>query len=493
MTSPSPKVRVRFAPAPSGSLHVGNARTALFNWLFARHHGGAFVLRIEDTDRARVSEEYIAVVVEILRWLGLVWDEGPDVGGLYAPYRQTERLRRYKEAAESLLFKGMAFRCYCAPEEVRARGEAARKEGKPPPRRDPCRSLTDLDIAKFEGEGRHPVLRFKVPDSPPETVFEDIVHGEIRTAHADIEDFSIMRSDGTPLYVLAAAVDDLAMDITHVVRGEDLLSVTPKQILLYQALGRRSWPRFAHLPLIVGANRQPLSKRHGETSVEWYRDHGYLPEALVNYLALLGWSAGDGVTERFTVEELIELFTLDAVQKNPAAFDVQKLTALNAEKIRALDPEELARRIEPFLAREKVVSDPPMEDERSVVREAVPLIQERMQTLAEAPEQLRFLFAGYDFTDKAKAFLIPKNSDVLQAAVDELEKLGEWKKKAIQETLDAIATRLEVKRKDAFQMIRAAVTFSTVSPPLFESMELLGRDRSLERVRAALELARGTR
>ena len=492
MTSPSPKVRVRFAPAPSGSLHVGNARTALFNWLFARHHGGAFILRIEDTDRARVSEEYIARVMEILRWLGLPWDEGPDVGGLYEPYRQTERMERYKEAAESLLFKGQAFRCYCTPEEVKARGEAARKEGKPPPRRDPCRNLSDLDIGKYEGEGRHPVLRFRVPDDPKETVFEDIVHGEIRTAHADIEDFSIMRSDGSPLYVLAAAVDDLAMDVTHIVRGEDLLSVTPKQILLYQALGRRSWPRFAHLPLIVGANRQPLSKRHGETSVEWYRDHGYLPEALANYLALLGWSAGDGVTERFTVDELVELFTLDAVQKNPAAFDVQKLTALNGEKIRALAPEGLAGRIEPFLVRDKITSDPPDADERAMIARAVPLIQERMQTLIEAT-QLRFLFQDVEPDEKAKAYLIPKNSDVMEGALRALEESPEWEPQAIRDAIESAAAALEVKKKDAFQIVRSAVTFSTVSPPLFESMELLGKERSLDRIRRALYLARGTR
>lgn len=493
MTSPSPKVRVRFAPAPSGSLHVGNARTALFNWLFARHHGGVFVLRIEDTDRARVSEEYIRRVMDILRWLGLTWDEGPDVGGMYAPYRQTERLHLYKEAADKLLFAGHAFRCYCTPEERETRKQQAQREGRPPPRRDPCRNLSDLDIAKFEGEGRHPVLRFKIPDEPAETVFEDIVHGEARTAHADVEDFSIMRSDGTPLYVLAAAVDDVAMDITHIVRGEDLLSVAPKQILLYQAFGRHSWPSFAHLPLIVGANRQPLSKRHGETSVEWYRDHGYLPEALLNYLALLGWSAGDGVTERFTVDELIELFTLDAVQKNPAAFDVQKLTALNGEKIRALEPEELARRIESFLVREKVVWDPPNDEERAMVGRAVPIIQERMQTLAEAPELLRFLFAEFDYTDKAKAFLVPKNSDVLAAALEALEKVDPWEHSAIHAALEEVPSRLEVKRKDAFQMIRAAVTFSTVSPPLFESMELLGKKRSLARLRAALEIARGAR
>ena len=490
MTSVSPKVRVRFAPAPSGSLHVGNARTALFNWLFARHHGGVFVLRIEDTDRSRVSEEYIQRVVGILRWLELQWDEGPDVGGPYAPYRQSERMERYHEAADTLLVEGHAFRCYCTTEERRARSDAAMKEGKPPPRRDPCRSLTDVDRAAYDAEGRAWILRFKVPDEPTETVFDDVVLGEIRTGHADIEDFALTRSDGSPLYVLAAAVDDLAMDITHIVRGADLVSAAPKQILIYRALGRASWPRFAHLPLIVGANRQPLSKRHGETSVEWYRDHGYLPEALVNYLALLGWSAGDGLTERFTIEQLTELFSLEAVSHNPAAFDVQKLTALNGEKIRALLPEELGRRIERFLIREKILSDPPTDEERAIVARAVPLIQERMQTLTEAV-QLRFLFGDAEYDERAQAFLIPKNADVLDAALTALEKVEPWEHHAIRDALETIASSLEVKKKDVFQIVRSAVTFSTVSPPLFESMELLGRDRTLERIRAALARAKG--
>jgi glutamyl-tRNA synthetase len=490
MTSVSPKVRVRFAPAPSGSLHVGNARTALFNWLFARHHAGVFILRIEDTDVSRVSEEYIGRVMEVLGWLGLNWDEGPDVGGAYAPYRQTERMDRYRGAAEKLLFAGLAFRCYCTPEEVKERRDRARAEGKPPPRRDPCRSLTDLDRGARDAEGKPAVLRFKVPDDG-ELVFEDIVHGEVRTRFEDIEDFSLMRSNHTPLYVLAAAVDDLAMDVTHIIRGEDLISATPKQILIYQGLGAPSWPHFAHLPLIVGANRQPLAKRHGETSVEWYRDHGYLPEALVNYLALLGWSPGDGVTERFTVDELIELFSLDHVSRNPAAFDVQKLTALNGEKIRALGAEELGRRLEPFLIRENVTWDPPTAEERAVVARAVPLIQERLATLAEAAEQLRFLFGDVDYTEKAQGLLIPRNADVLSSAADELEKLEDWTTAAIKAVLDTVADVLHLKRKEAFQPIRAAVTFSTISPPLPESMELMGKVLSLERIRAALQRARG--
>jgi len=491
MTSPSPKVRVRFAPAPSGSLHVGNARTALFNWLFARHHGGVFILRIEDTDRSRVSEEYIGRVMDVLRWLGLDWDEGSDVGGPYEPYRQSERMEMYREAGERLLTAGLAFRCYCTPEEIKRRKDEARAQGKPPPRRDPCRDVSDLDRASNAAEGKPAVLRFKVPDDG-ELVFHDLVHGEVRTKLEDIEDFSLMRSDGSPLYVLAAAVDDIAMDVTHIVRGEDLISAAPKQILIYRGLGAHSWAQFAHLPLIVGANRQPLSKRHGETSVEWYQEHGYLPEALVNYLALLGWSPGDGVTERFTVPELVELFTLDHISRNPAAFDVQKLTALNGEKIRALTPEELALRLEPFLIRATVLSDPPSQEESALVARAVPLIQERLATLAEAHDQLRFLFGDAAYDERARGLLQPKNADVLESAIESLVSLEEWTKDSIFAALDEVATKLHLKRKETFQPVRAAITFSTVSPPLPESMELLGKDRTLVRIRAALEHARGS-
>ena len=489
MTSVSPKVRVRFAPAPSGSLHVGNARSALFNWLFARHHGGTFILRIEDTDRSRVSDEYIDKVMEVLRWLGLEWDEGPEAGGNYAPYRQSERMALYKDSADKLLAEGLAFRCFCTTEERQARSEQARKEGKPPPRRDPCRDLSDVDAAAHDAQGRPWILRFKVPEEETETLFEDLVLGEIRTLHADIEDFALTRSDGSPLYVLAAATDDLAMDVTHIIRGADLVSASPKQILIYRALGRSSWPKFGHLPLIVGANRQPLSKRHGETSVEWYRDHGYLPEALVNYLALLGWSAGDGVSERFTLDELVELFSLERVSHNPAAFDVEKLTALNGEKIRALSPGELALRIEPFLIREKLVGDPPSTDDREIIRKAVPHIQERMKTLDEAV-QLRFLFSDFEPDEKAAAYLIPRNTDVLEKSFAALVRVQEWTTEAITTALDKVAEQLHLKRKEVFQPIRASVTFSTVSPPLPESMEILGRERSQARIREALERAR---
>jgi glutamyl-tRNA synthetase len=489
MTSPLPRVRVRFAPAPSGSLHVGNARTALFNWLFARHHGGAFILRIEDTDRSRVAEEHVAGVMDVLRWLGLGWDEGPDVGGPYAPYRQSERLERYREAVERLLAAGAAFLCFCTPEEVRARSERARREGRTPPRRDPCRAIDPAAAAARRAAGEPAVVRFAAPDEG-ETAFEDLVHGEIRTAHAEIEDFPLLRSDGTPLYVLASAVDDLAMDVTHVIRGEDLLAATPKQILLRRALGHGSRPAFAHLPLIVGANRQPLSKRHGETAVEWYRERGYLPEAMVNYLALLGWSPGDGTTERFTLEELVEAFSLEGVSRNPAAFDLAKLTALNGEKIRALDPADLAGRLLPFLVRDGVLPDPPAAEQRRLLEAAVPLVQTRLATLGEASRWLGFLFREEQHTERARALLVPANAELLAAAVAELEALPAWDEASVLAALDRVATRLGRSRRDAFQPVRAAVTFSTESPPLPESMALLGRERTLARLRAALDLAR---
>lgn len=489
MTSPHPKVRVRFAPAPSGSLHVGNARTALFNWLFARHHAGVFVLRVEDTDPSRVSEEAIAALEDVLRWLGLDWDEGPDVGGLYAPYRQSERAERYHDAVETLVRGGRAYRCYCTPEELERRRKAAMAEGKTPGYDGRCRTLSDLDRAAYAAEGRPSAMRFWVPEG--ETAVEDIVRGEVRFSHDQIADFVIMRSGGTPTYLLAAAVDDLAMDITHVIRGEDLLSAAPRQILVYQALGRRSWPAFAHLPLIVGADRQPLSKRHGVTAVEWYRESGFLPEAMVNYLALLGWSAGDGIRERFTREELIELFSLDGVSKNPAAFDVAKLTALNGERIRGLDPGELARRIEPFLVREGVLPEEPPEADRVLARRAVPLIQERMARLDEAPSQLRFLFAEVEPDERARGMLTAERIPTLERSLAALEALSSWDHASIREALEAVGDELGLKKKEAFQPMRAAVTGSLVSPPLFESLEILGRQRSLARIRAGLERAKG--
>lgn len=483
MTSPLPPVRTRFAPAPSGALHVGNVRTALFAWLHARGRGGAFVLRVEDTDVSRATTEHMVALMDVLRWLGLDWDEGPDVGGPYGPYRQSERFDLYRERADALVASGAAYPCYCSPDELEARRQAALKAGRPPGYDRRCLSLTAAERSAFEAEGRAPAIRFRVPDG--ETVFADLVRGEVRFEHAQIFDFIVMRADRSPTYILAAAVDDLEMRMTHVVRGEDLLAATPRQMMLHRAMGATSSPEYAHLPLIVGADRQPLSKRHGVTSIEHYRDHGYLPEALINYLALLGWSYGDGTTETFSREQLVEFFGFDHVSRNPAAFDVPKLTAMNGDYIRRLPPEDLADRLAPLLHAEGLDPDP------GTLRAVVPLVQERMQTLVEAAPMIRFLFTdSVEPDEQAAAFLSGEYAPALEAYAKALEALPVWKTEAIKAAMYEMQETLGLRKKVAFMPVRAAVTGSKVSPPLFESLEILGRDRSLARIRAGLDRAR---
>lgn len=481
MTSVHPKVRVRFAPAPSGSLHVGSVRTALFNWAFARHHEGVLVLRIEDTDATRATDEAMHELMNVLRWLGLDWNEGPDTGGPFAPYRQSERMDQYRRAVEALVRNGRAYRCYCTPEELEERRRKAMAEGRPPGYDGRCRTLSDLDRAAYEGEGRPHAMRFWVPGGT--TTFQDLVRGEVRFDHAQIADFVIARSDGSPTYLLAAANDDIAMEITHVIRGEDLLSATPRQIMLYEGLESHSRPRFAHLPLLVGADRQPLSKRHGDVSVETYRSQGFLPEAMINYLALLGWSFGDGSTERFTRPELVDHFSLEAVSKNPAAFDVQKLTALNGEYIRGLPLEELTRRLEPFVGARS-------EDLAPVV----PLVQERIARLDEAGPMLRFFFTDEVKPDPeaAQKFLTPEWVPALERSLEVLEALPAWDAPSIEGALRGVQEELGLRKKTAFMPVRAAVTGSLVSPPLFESLAILGRERALARIRTGLEQSKGS-
>jgi glutamyl-tRNA synthetase len=480
MTSTLPHVRTRFAPAPSGSLHVGGARTALFAWLFARRHGGDFVLRIEDTDASRATSEHMVSLMEALRWIGLDWDEGPDVGGPYGPYRQSERFDRYREAAGRLVAAGAAYPCYCTPEELAERRKAALAAGRTPGYDRRCRTLTQAERSAFEAEGRKPVLRFAVPDG--ETVFGDLVRGEVRFDHVQIADFAIMRADGSPLYILAAAVDDLAMKMTHVVRGEDLVSATPRQMMLLQALGATEFPEYAHLPLLVGADRQPLSKRHGHTSLEVFRDEGYLPEAMVNYLALLGWSYGDGTTERFSVDELMKHFDMSGVSRNPAAFDIPKLTAINGDYIRDLPPGELATRLEPFLERFGLPADRPLLDK------VVPLIQERLQRLSDAPPQIAFFWREPEIeAASAEKFLTAEFLPALEGFLATLEALTTWETAAIKDAMFAVAEAAGLKKKVAFQPVRVAVMGSHIGPPLFESLEVLGREKSLERIRRAVE------
>src|SRR5882757_4326395 len=386
------KVRVRFAPSPSGDLHVGNIRTALYDWAYARHTGGTFVFRIEDTDQARVTDEYIAAAVESMRWLGLDWDEGPDVGGPYAPYRQSQRLPLYQEWAQRFLDSGHAYRCYESPAEAEAR-VARQKAAKQRPDYDGhSRNLTADQRAAYEAEGRKPVVRFRMPEGT--TTFTDLIRGEVSFENHLVPDFVLMRADGSPLYTLAVAVDDVLMKITHVVRGEDLLSSTPRQIAVYRAMGvdAAQFPVFAHLPYVLGKDGQRLSKRNGVVSVNWYRQEGFLPEAIDNYLALLGWSPGED-RESFTLAEMAAEFDLARVNKNAAQFDVRKLEAINGDKIRALDPADFVARIIPFLQRAGVIGDPPSEAEVALVTAAAPLIQTRISRLTEAPGMLGFLFA----------------------------------------------------------------------------------------------------
>jgi glutamyl-tRNA synthetase len=466
-------VRCRFAPAPSGSIHVGNARSALFSWAFARHHGGAFVLRVEDTDTGRVSEEAFHGVMESLRWLGIDWDEGPDVGGPHAPYRQSQRGDLYDRKVRQLLEQGDAYPCYCTPEELEERRRAAQAAGRAPGYDGRCRALTDAERASREAEGRPKVIRFAMPQR--DLVVQDLVKGDVHFAAGALQDFVLVRSDGSPVFLLAVAVDDMLMGITHVIRGEDLLASAPRNMAVIEALGGKV-PLYGHLPLLVGADRQPLSKRHGSTSVEAFREQGFLPEALVNYLALLGWSK-DAETTFLTREELVAAFDLSRVSSNPAAFDTKKLEWMNNHYIQQLDHEELAARCLHFLTAAGLSPD------LELLRRAMPLVRERMKRLTESVDLLTFLFTDdVEVDEKARAVIAKAPEGYLGRVAEGLTAVDPWTSQAIEATLDALAEREGLSRKNAFQPVRAAVTGSTVSPPLPESMELLGRDRTLERL-----------
>jgi glutamyl-tRNA synthetase len=474
-----PPVRTRIEPAPSGSIHVGNARTALYNWLFTRHHGGVFVLRIADTDPARATEENYQTVLEDFRWLGLDWDEGPEVGGPHAPYRQSERLHQYAAAAKKLIDDGHAYRCYCTPEELEERRRSAQARGRTPGYDGRCRRLSDSERAAFEAEGRPFAIRFKVPEGRTIS-FEDVVRGPIATETSQIADFIVLRSDESPTYMLAAAVDDALMGITHVIRGEDLIAATPRQLLLREAMAVYDRPVFAHLPLIVGPDGRPLSKRWGDVSVRAYMERGFLAEAMVNYLALLGWSYDDR-TNIFSRAELVERFGLERVARNPAAFDVPKLEWLNMHYIKEKDPDELAELMVPFCMRAGLDADSP--EGRRVLQRVAPLLRERLKRLDEAPEMVRFLFGDVTPDGKAAA-AIEGREEYLSEAARTLESVEPWRAEEIEAALRDLARRRGLKPKQAFQPLRAAVTGTLVSPPLFESMEILGRESTLKRLKA---------
>jgi glutamyl-tRNA synthetase len=479
-------IKVRFAPSPTGDLHVGNIRTALFDWAYARHTGGTFLFRIEDTDRSRVTDEYIAAAIDTLKWLGLNWDEGPEVGGPHGPYLQSQRLDIYAEWAARFIEQGDAYYCYCAPEELEARREAQKESGQAPGYDGKCRSISETDLARYQSEGREPVIRMRMPEGS--TTFTDVIRGDCTFDHNFVPDFVLVRADGSPLYTLAVAVDDVLMEVTHVLRGEDLLSSTPRQIRVYQAMGVKEagYPLFAHLPFVMGADNAKLSKRNGETSIAWYREQGFLPEALCNYLALLGWSPGDD-RENLTLAELTELFTIERVNSNPARFDMKKLENINGDKIRALTLNDFYTWSLPFLQRAKVVSTPISSEQERVVRLALPIIQERLIKLSEVPAMLAFLFTEkVDLDPESVAkYLNEDSKEIIAKALEVLTPLSTWDHQALDSALRAaLIDQMGLKPRLAFSAIRVAVTGSHISPPLFESMEILGKERVLARLSA---------
>ncbi len=479
-------VRVRFCPSPTGTPqpHVGLIRTALFNWAHARHTGGTFVFRIEDTDAARDSAESYAALLDALRWLGLNWDEGPEIGGPYAPYRQSERSEIYRDVVSRLLAAGEVYEAYSTPDEVEARHVAAGRNPKLG-YDNHDRTLTDEQRAEFRAQGRDPVLRLRMPDE--DITWTDLVRGPVTFPAGSVPDFAITRASGDPLYTLVNPVDDALMKITHVLRGEDIMPSTPRQIALYQALIRigvaDAVPQFGHLPPVLGDGNKKLSKRDPQSNLFLHRDRGFIPEGLLNYLALLGWSIADD-HDIFSLDEMVAAFDVTDVNSNPARFDQKKADALNAEHIRMLDETEFIGRLRDFFIAHG--HDTGLDD--TGFAEAARLVQTRIVVLSDAWNLLKFLNdADYALDPKAAAKeLGPDAAPVLDAAVTALESVPDWTTDAIEAALKAsLIDGLEIKPRKAFGPVRVAVTGSSVSPPLFESLELLGRDRSLERLRRA--------
>jgi glutamyl-tRNA synthetase len=490
-TGSSP-IRVRFCPSPTGNPHVGMVRTCLFNWAYARHTGGTFVFRIEDTDSARDTEQSYEDLLAALRWLGMDWDEGPEVGGPHAPYRQSERMDIYRDVAAKLLDSGWAYESFSTPDEVEARRKAAGQDPKLG-YDNADRHTTDEQKAAFRAEGRSPVLRMRMPDR--DWGWDDLVRGPIEFRNDQVPDYVIVRGNGEPLYTLVNPVDDALMGITHVLRGEDLLSSTPRQLAMYEALAAigvtdGSVPRFGHLPYVMGEGNKKLSKRDPQSSLNLYREQGYLPEGLLNYLALLGWSPGDDL-EFFSPRQMAALFDVARVQPNPARFDSKKCLAINGDWIRHVGADDLGRRMLPYLREVGALDGDPTPEQQAVIDAAVPLVQERMETLRAGAEQLRFLLIDeaafrVDPEDRERV-LTPEARPALQAAHDALAAVEPFDHEAIEAALRAaLVEGLGLKPKVAFGPVRVAVSGHRISPPLFESIELLGRERTLRRLADAL-------
>ncbi|MGP5582074.1 glutamate--tRNA ligase [Glutamicibacter arilaitensis] len=481
-------VRVRFCPSPTGTPHVGLIRTALFNWAYARHTGGKMVFRIEDTDAKRDSEESYNQLLDALAWLGIDWDEGVNAGGPHEPYRQSQRGDIYQDVIAKLRAAGHLYESYSTPEEVEARHQAAG--------RDPKlgydnydRELTEEQKAAFKAEGREPVLRVRMPDH--DITFNDLVRGEITFKAGTVPDYVVVRANGKPLYTLVNPIDDALMGITHVLRGEDLLSSTPRQVVLYALLHdigvAEYMPRFGHLPYVMGQGNKKLSKRDPESSVFLHRDNGFIPEGLLNYLALLGWSLSAD-EDIFSREQLVEAFDVTDVLSNPARFDVKKAEAINGTHVRMLEAQDFRDRLVPYLKAADLVGAALTARENEILDQAAPLVQERIALLGEATDMLEFLFKSDDeivIDEKALKGMPANLVGVVEATVGALEVVTDWNAEAIQVALRAkLVDELELKPRQAFGPARVAISGKRVSPPLFESMEILGRESSLKRLRA---------
>jgi len=464
-------VRVRFAPSPTGALHIGGVRTALFNWLFARHHGGTFILRIEDTDQIRSTDESIRIILDGMKWIGLDWDEGP--------FRQTERMQIYQEHIEQLLKAGKAYRCYCTPEELEARRKEAMAAGKPPKYDRKCRSLT------APVPGRTAAVRFLSSDEG-QTIVRDMIRGAVTFENQQLDDLIIQRSDGLPTYNFAVVVDDVTMKISHVIRGDDHLNNTPRQIQLYQAFGYEP-PQFAHLPMILGSDKTKLSKRHGATAVTEYIDLGYLPEALVNYLSRLGWSSGD--QEIFTQQELIEKFTLESVGKAPSVFNPEKLIWLNHHYIQQADPARLATLVLDLLKKDGILKSEP---DTEWFTKLVKILTERSHTLVEMKTgAIPFLVDEITMDEKARAkHLTPDVAPLLSELTSRLKTLDPFTHDELEKVFNALVTEKAIKLGKLAQPVRVALTGGTVSPGIFEVIEVMGKDKTIKRIEAAIGMAK---
>ncbi|GAQ25069.1 MULTISPECIES: glutamate--tRNA ligase [Tepidanaerobacter] len=483
----SNNVRVRFAPSPTGSLHIGGARTALFNLLYARHNNGVFVLRIEDTDTERSTEESVNQIIRSLKWLGLDWDEGPEKGGPFGPYFQSKRLDIYKKEVDRLLAEGKAYYCYCTPEELAERREAALKAGRPPRYDGRCRNLTPEERKKFEDEGRAYTIRLKMPEKG-QTVVEDLIRGTVVFDNSTLDDLIIVKSNGIPTYNFACVVDDNAMKISHVIRAEEHLSNTPKQIQTYLALGYKL-PQFAHLPMILAPDRSKLSKRHGATSVEEFRDQGYLAQAIINYLTLLGWSP-EGTEEIFGMDKAIKEFTLERVNKTAAIYDVKKLAWINGHYMRELDLDYITEQTIPFMINKGIITEEYAKNNFEYIKKTVEISRDRAKTLDELADGIAFFFKDiteYDEKGVRKHFTKENAAKLLMLGAEALEKLEDFTHDKTEEALRSITDEMGLKASEIIHPTRLAITGRTVGPGLFDIIVLLGKEKTVERMRKAAE------